>query len=109
MLPQLDLRHLYAVIILSEELNFTRAARRLQISQPALSRQILNIEKQHGFRLFFRDRKRATQLTEAGRAFVQDARCALLHVDRAILLARAAHYGCANVLLVEHAPLAEQG
>jgi hypothetical protein len=57
MLPQLDLRHLYAVIILSEELNFTRAARRLQISQPALSRQILDIEKQHEFQLFIRDRK----------------------------------------------------
>ncbi len=38
-LPQLNLRHLYAVIILSEELNFTRAARRMQISQPALSRK----------------------------------------------------------------------
>ncbi len=102
--PQLNLRHLYAVIILSEELNFTRAARRSQISQPALSRQVLDIEKQHGFRLFFRDRQRAAQLTEAGRAFVQEARSALLRVDRAILLARAAHYDYGDVLLAGHAP-----
>ncbi len=109
MLPQLDLRHLYAVIVLSEELNFTRAARRLQISQPALSRKILDIENQHGFQLFVRDRKKPAQLTEAGRAFVQEARSALLHADRAILLARAAHYGYTDVLLVEHAFIAEQG
>lgn len=109
MLPQLDLRHLYAVIILSEELNFTRAARRLQISQPALSRKILDIEKQHGFQLFVRDRKNPAQLTEAGRTFVQEARSALLHADRAILMARAAHYGYREVLWVEHPPRAEQG
>jgi hypothetical protein len=43
-----------------------------------------------------RDRKRAAQLTEAGRTFVQEARFALLHADRAIHLARAAHHGYEN-------------
>jgi len=107
MLPQLDVRHLYSVVILAEELNFTRAAHRLHITQSALSRQITELEKQHGFQLFNRDRKRAAQLTEAGRTFVEEARSALLHADRAIHLARAAHNGYDNVLLVGHAPHAD--
>lgn len=107
MLPQLEVRHLYAVVILAEELNFTRAAHRLRITQSALSRQITELEKQHGFQLFVRDRKRAAELTEAGRTFVQEARSALLHADRAIHLARAAHHGHDNVLLVGHAPHAD--
>ena len=107
MLPQLDVRHLYSVVILAEELNFTRAAHRLHITQSALSRQITELEKQHGFQLFNRDRKRAAQLTEAGRTFVEEARSALLHADRAIHLARAAQNGYDNVLLVGHAPHAD--
>jgi DNA-binding transcriptional LysR family regulator len=102
MVPQLDVRHLYSVVILAEELNFTRAAHRLRITQSALSRQITELEKQHGFQLFNRDRKRAAQLTEAGRMFVEEARSALLHADRAIHLARAAHHGYDNVLQVGH-------
>jgi DNA-binding transcriptional LysR family regulator len=107
MLPQLDVRHLYSVVVLAEELNFTRAAHRLRITQSALSRQITELEKQHGFQLFNRDRKRAAQVTDAGRTFVEEARSALLHADRAIHLARAAHNGYENVLLVGHAPDAD--
>jgi DNA-binding transcriptional LysR family regulator len=107
MTPQVDVRHLYAVVILAEELNFTRAAHRLCITQSALSRQINELEKQHGFQLFNRDRKKAAELTEAGRTFVQEARSALLHADRAIHLARAAHHGYHDVLRVGHAPYAE--
>ena len=47
------------------------------------------------------------ELTEAGRAFVQEARSALLHADRAIHLARAAHHGYDNVLLIGHPPHAD--
>lgn len=107
MLPQLDVRHLYSVVVLAEELNFTRASHRLLITQSALSRQIAELEKQHGFRLFNRDRKGAAELTKAGRTFVEEARSALLHADRAIHLARAAHYGQDSVLLVGHAPHAD--
>jgi DNA-binding transcriptional LysR family regulator len=102
MLPQFDVRHLYSVVVLAEELNFTRAAHRLRISQPALSRQITDLEKQYGFQLVTRDRKRGAQLTEAGRMFVEEARAALLHADRAIQLARAAHHGHENVVLIGH-------
>ena len=86
MLHQVDVRHLYSVVVLAEELNFTRAAHRLRISQPAFSRQITAFEKQYGFQLVIRDRKRGARLTEAGRMFVEEARSALLHADRAIHL-----------------------
>jgi DNA-binding transcriptional LysR family regulator len=46
--------------------------------------------------------KGSAQLTEAGRTFLQEARSALLHADRAIHLARAAHHGYENVLLLGH-------
>src|SRR5207237_10817905 len=108
MLPQFDVRHVYSVVILAEELNVTRAAHRLRITQSALSRQITELEKQHGFQLFNRDRKRAAQLTEAGRTFVEESRSALLHADRAIHFARAAQHGYENILLVGHAHHADQ-
>jgi LysR family transcriptional regulator, benzoate and cis,cis-muconate-responsive activator of ben and cat genes len=107
MLPQLDVRHLYSVVVLAEELNFTRAAHRLRISQPAFSRQITVLEKQYGFQLVTRDKKRGAQLTEAGRMFVEEARSALLHTERAIHLARAAHNGYQNVLLIGHSTHAD--
>ena len=77
MFPNIELRHLYAVIVLAEEMNFTRAARRLQITQPALSKQIHAIEGLHRVHLFARDKGRITELTDAGRAFVEEARVAL--------------------------------
>ena len=52
MLPKVEVRHLNAVSALAEELNFTRAAHKLLITQPALSRQITELEEQHGLRLF---------------------------------------------------------
>ncbi|MFE3186390.1 LysR substrate-binding domain-containing protein [Streptomyces violascens] len=61
-----DLRYFAAV---AEELNFTRAAERLFVSQPALSKQIRMLEKQVGVRLFDRDR-RAVRLTPAGEALL---------------------------------------
>jgi DNA-binding transcriptional LysR family regulator len=65
-----DLRYFTAV---AEELNFTRAAERLFISQPALSKQIRMLEKQLGADLFHRDR-RAVRLTAVGEALLPYAR-----------------------------------
>jgi DNA-binding transcriptional LysR family regulator len=53
--PNVEIRHLLAVIALAEELNFTRAADRLHITQPALSKQITDLEAEHRFHLFTRD------------------------------------------------------
>ena len=49
MFPNVEARHLHAVIVLAEELNFTRAAHRLNITQPALSKQITELERRIGF------------------------------------------------------------
>lgn len=67
MFPRVEVRHLQAVLVLAEEMNFTRAAERLHITQPALSKQINEIEKHHGFNLFTRKNKRNVELSEAGR------------------------------------------
>jgi DNA-binding transcriptional LysR family regulator len=108
--PNVEVRHLHAVIALGEELNFTKAAHRSHFTQSALSRQITEIEEQHRFRLFTRDNRRVVrvQLTDAGRVFVEEARSSLLHMDRAVHLARAAHDGADNVLTIGHSHEADQ-
>ncbi len=110
MFPALEVRHLHAVIVLAEELNFTRAAERLHITQSALSRQITEVEKEHRFRLFTRDNRRVVrvELTDAGRVFVEEARSSLLHMDRAVHLARTAHDGANNLLTIGHSHEADR-
>ncbi len=105
MFPNLDVRHLHAVDILAEELNFTRAADRLHITQSALSKQITEIEEHHRFHLFTRKHKRNVELTQVGRLFVEEARTALLHIDRAIQLGRE---GSDSILTVGHSPDTDQ-
>src|SRR6266478_3149222 len=107
MFPNLEIRHLHAVIVLAEELNFTRAADRLHITQPALSKQITDLEAEHRFHLFTRDTRRVVELTDAGRAFVEEARSALFHTERAVHLAHAAHNGSNCVLTIGHSPFAD--
>jgi len=106
MFPNLEVRHLHAVIVLAEELNFTRAADRLHITQPALRKQITDLEAEHRFHLFTRDTRRVVELTDAGRAFVEEARSALFHTERAVHLAHAAHDGSNSVLTIGHSPFA---
>ena len=110
MFANVEVRHLHAVIVLAEELNFTKAALRLHLTQSALSRQITEIEGPHRFRLFTRDNRRVVrvELTDAGRVFVAEARSSLLHMDRAVHLARAAHDGQDNALMIGHSPYGDQ-
>ena len=110
MFPNVEVRHLHAVIALGEELHFTKAALRLNLTQSALSRQITEIEKQLRFRLFTRDNRRVVrvELTDAGRVFVEEARSSLLHMERAFHLARTAHDGADNVLTIGHSHEADQ-
>src|SRR5882757_3723599 len=106
--PNIEVRHLHAVIRLAEELNFTRAADRLHITQSALSKQITEIEELHRFHLFTRNNNRKVELTDVGRIFVQEARSALSHIDRAVQLGRAALEGRDSILTIGHSPDADQ-
>ena len=110
MFANVEIRHLNAVIALGEELNFTKAALRLNLTQSALSRQITEIEKQLTFRLFTRDNRRVVrvELTDAGRVFVQEARSSLSYMERAFHLARAAHDGAENILVIGHSHEADK-
>jgi LysR family transcriptional regulator, benzoate and cis,cis-muconate-responsive activator of ben and cat genes len=80
-----DLRLLESFVVLSDELHFTRAAKRLHVAQPALSQQIARLERQLGVMLF---RRQPVELTSAGRALIERARPALRELRVAIEDAR---------------------
>jgi acetyl esterase/lipase len=90
-LPQapdaIELRHLRAFVAVAEELNFGRAAGRLYLSQPALSRQIQGLERLVGCDLLNRSTHRV-ELTLAGEALLDRARTLLAGVDDAIATTR---------------------
>src|SRR5579863_5669298 len=89
-------------------MNFTRAAHRLNVTQPALSKQITELEEQYGLHLFNREKGRLIELTESGQIFVEEASAALSHAERAIQLARATQEGCSRILTVGHSPHCNQ-
>jgi acetyl esterase/lipase len=84
----IELRHLRAFVAVAEELNFGRAAERLYVSQPALSRQIRGLEQLVGCELLRRS-THSVQLTLAGEALLDRSRKVLHDVDQAVSAALA--------------------
>jgi DNA-binding transcriptional LysR family regulator len=98
-----EIRLLETAIVLAEELHFSRAAERLRVDQSTVSKRIDELESQLGYRLFERDHQ-TVKLTEAGRKFVEEARLAILHVERAIQSGRAAKEEAEAILNVGRSP-----
>jgi LysR family hca operon transcriptional activator len=106
MYPGIELRLYRYVSVLAEELNFTQAAHRLHVSQPTLSSQIRDLERELDVKLFERTRGgQQVVLTSSGQAFAAQARLALAHADRAIHEARAAHGQHAGIWNIGYSPL----
>ena len=84
----MELRHLRYFVAVGEEENMSRAAVKLHVSQPALSKQVRDLEDEIGFSLLQRTAK-SVRLTEAGRVFLDNARALLRHADEAVKEARA--------------------
>lgn len=79
----MELRHLRYFVAVAEEQNITRAAHRLHVSQPPLSRQVRDLEQELGVFLLERGAK-SVRLTAAGRLFLDEARAVLHRADEAV-------------------------
>jgi len=95
----MELRHLRYFVAVGEEQHYGRAAERLRLAQPALSRQIQDLETEIGFQLFDR-LPRGVRLSAAGHMFLGDARLVLQHVHEATIRAGRVARGLAGTLRV---------
>jgi DNA-binding transcriptional LysR family regulator len=95
----MELRHLRYFVRVGEEEHFGRAAERLHIAQPALSRQIQDLEKEMGFALFDR-LPRGVRLNAAGQLFLAEARRILQDVEEAKVRAERIALGKAGTLRI---------
>jgi DNA-binding transcriptional LysR family regulator len=96
----MELRHLRYFVQVAEEQHYGRAAERLRVAQPALSRQIQDLEDEIGFKLFDR-LPRGVKLSAAGKLFLEDARRILQQVNEATARAKRAELA-ANLDHVEN-------
>jgi LysR family transcriptional regulator, benzoate and cis,cis-muconate-responsive activator of ben and cat genes len=102
--PAVELRHLRYFVAVAEMENVSRAALKLHVSQPALSRQIRDLEDEIGFSLLERTAK-SVRLTDAGRAFLDNARALLQNADEAVTKARAVASAEPTELHVGYSPI----
>jgi DNA-binding transcriptional LysR family regulator len=99
----MELRHLNYFVAVAEELNFSRAALRLYISQPALSRQIKNLEEELSVLLFLRQSD-GLKLTEAGTIFLEQAKDILARSDVAMQTVKAYSINTDEPLVIGYIP-----
>jgi len=85
---KMELRHLRYFVAVAEALNFTRAATRLHLAQPALSRQVSDLEEELGVDLLKRT-SHGVRLTEEGKLFLEEARGLLQRADESVRKVRA--------------------
>lgn len=99
----IELRYFLAAVAVAEELSFTRSKRRLKLSQSGVSRRMAELETRLHVKLFSRNHA-SVALTDAGRAFVEEAKLLLVHYERAIQHAKAAEEGVEAHLTIGHSP-----
>src|SRR5919106_2819598 len=102
-LVDMELRHLRYFVAVAEELHISRAAERLHVAQPAVSEQIRKLEQDLGVELLDRTR-RPIALTDAGTAFLAEARRVLEGAREARLAARSAHEQMVSRLRIGYTP-----
>jgi len=95
----MELRHLRYFVVVAEERNFTRAARRLNMQQPPLSQQIRALEQELGFALFHRHPK-GVDLSIGGATFLHEAKSILANVTQAAQRAARAANGIEGIISV---------
>src|SRR5437899_6914410 len=95
----MELRHLRYFVAVGEEQHYGRGAKRLRVAQPALSRQIQDLEEEIGFKLFDR-LSRGVKVSAAGKVFLEDARRVLQQVEEATRRAKRVASGQSGTLRV---------
>lgn len=105
-MTQNDTKFMDSAMALAETLHFTKAAKRLHISQPQLTKNIQELEDIVGIRLFDRDRKTVT-LNDAGRAYLEQAKLSIMYAERALQAAREALRDTGTVLHVGRSPYSD--
>jgi LysR family transcriptional regulator, benzoate and cis,cis-muconate-responsive activator of ben and cat genes len=99
----MELRHLRYFVAVAEEENVSRAALKLHVSQPGISRQIRDLEDEIGVQLFERSAK-SVRLTAAGKVFLAEACAVLQRASEAVEKARAISGGAAGEINIGYAP-----
>jgi DNA-binding transcriptional LysR family regulator len=102
----MDLNTLRSLLVIAEEQHITRAAERLHMAQPNLTRSLRKLEEELGFTLFDRSNKHRFALTPAGRAFLDEITLLLPHYDQAVKNAQRVAQGEREQLVIGYVPAA---